>query len=253
MRRKVLFPLFVVSAAVWAVTAAWSQPPEGDERPPCDEKSGVGAGPGGPGAAMTRPLFQALDADQDGALTPEEFRLAPEMLRRMDASRAARGERPPGPNGPGPRGFAPRGPGRPEGLARGDDPRPPRGGPRPDGAPGPRRPPTLGDVLPPHVREELDLTEEQDRALANLESETKSKLREILTETQVEQFGAIIRRGPPGPPPGAPPGPPRGRGRPPRPPGDDSGDRRPEPYDRADQSRPPRPPRIAPPEPPTTD
>ena len=42
----------------------------------------------------------------------------------------------------------------------------------------------LGKVLPPFVREELDLTDEQEKQLAALEQEVKRKLEKILTPEQ---------------------------------------------------------------------
>jgi hypothetical protein len=44
------------------------------------------------------------------------------------------------------------------------------------------------------------LTEEQQTAITSLESETKNRLKEILTEKQVEDFGRLVEMGPPPPP-----------------------------------------------------
>jgi hypothetical protein len=63
----------------------------------------------------------------------------------------------------------------------------------------------LGGVLPPHVRNNLDLTDAQEKQIAALEKEVKSKLEKILTAEQVRQ---VERAGPPGPrrrPDGPPP------------------------------------------------
>jgi hypothetical protein len=64
----------------------------------------------------------------------------------------------------------------------------------------------LGRVLPPFVREDLDLTDEQEKQLAALEQEVKQKLKKILTVEQ--QKKAASSRPPMGPPPGfdGPPG-----------------------------------------------
>jgi hypothetical protein len=68
----------------------------------------------------------------------------------------------------------------------------------------------LGRVLPPFVREDLDLTHEQEKQLTALEQEVKQKLEKILTAEQ--QKKAASARPPMGPPPGfdGPPG--KGRG-----------------------------------------
>ncbi len=80
------------------------------------------------------------------------------------------------------------------------------GGPRGDrGGPGDGRgedrprPPAGFHLLPRHVTEELDLTDEQTTAIAQLEKETKEKLEKILTP---EQFKMLQQMRPPGPPGG---------------------------------------------------
>jgi len=57
----------------------------------------------------------------------------------------------------------------------------------------------LGRVLPPFVREDLDLTDEQEKQVAALENEVKEKLKKILTAEQ--QKKAARARPPMGPPP----------------------------------------------------
>jgi hypothetical protein len=80
----------------------------------------------------------------------------------------------------------------------------------------------LGKVLPPHVMEELDLTEEQHKQLRELEKETRKKLEKILTEKQLEKVKQLGKRPPrdkgkdgdePPPPPdkGKDKGPPKGK------------------------------------------
>jgi hypothetical protein len=72
----------------------------------------------------------------------------------------------------------------------------------------------LGKLVPPHILEELELTEEQEKALRALEKETRKKLEKIFTEKQLRQIEKVGRRRPP---------PPRDKGR--RPPKDDRDDR----------------------------
>lgn len=63
----------------------------------------------------------------------------------------------------------------------------------------------LGRVLPPHVRDELDLTDEQEQQVDQLEREVKDRLMEILTTEQKQKLRDLRRHGPGGPPPGRPP------------------------------------------------
>lgn len=74
----------------------------------------------------------------------------------------------------------------------------------PQGGPPPYE---LGKILPPFVREGLDLTDEQQKQLAELEKEVKEKLTKILTEEQRKKIGQMRPRGPGGPPPGDGPAP----------------------------------------------
>jgi hypothetical protein len=100
-----------------------------------------------------------------------------------------------------------------------------------------------GRVLPTPLRDELDLTEEQDRQVDDLEREVKARLMKIFTPEQKKKLKELNRRRPPGPPPGMPgrrferDGR-RGPGGPP--PG--GPDRRSERYDRFDPPNPPGPP-----------
>jgi len=74
----------------------------------------------------------------------------------------------------------------------------------PQGGPPPYE---LGKILPPFVREGIDLTDEQQKQLAELEKEVKEKLTKILTEEQRKKIGQLRPRGPGGPggpPPGGP-------------------------------------------------
>jgi hypothetical protein len=85
---------------------------------------------------------------------------------------------------------------------------PPGGGP-PGNGPGGAGPRgfQLGWVLPPHVRNDLELTEEQQKQIAELEKEVKQRLEKILTEKQKRQ---IQQAGPPGGGPNGPGGQQRG-------------------------------------------
>jgi Spy/CpxP family protein refolding chaperone len=75
---------------------------------------------------------------------------------------------------------------------------PPDGG-EPKG-PGKKGPPPFepGRVLPPFIRDGLDLTEEQQRRLGDLERDVKQRLLEILTPEQKTKLEELRRRRPPG-------------------------------------------------------
>ena len=122
------------------------------------------------------------------------------------------------------------------GLSEQPDGPPPKKGPRPQ----------PGSVLPPFVRAELELSEEQERQIADLEREVKGRLAKILSEEQMRQVEEGFRKGPPPPPP-----PPQGRPRerdgdrsPPKGrPGERDGDRPPPPPDSPPRKRREPPPR----------
>ncbi|HEX3149283.1 MAG TPA: hypothetical protein VHR66_14510 [Gemmataceae bacterium] len=57
----------------------------------------------------------------------------------------------------------------------------------------------LGKVLPPFVREELDLTADQEKAIAALEEEVKAKLDKILTAEQKKKAAGARPMGKDGP------------------------------------------------------
>lgn len=90
---------------------------------------------------------------------------------------------------------------------------PPGGGPPPGGPGGQGGPPRfeLGRVLPPHVRQQIELTKDQEKEIAELEKLVKEKLDKILT---AEQKKAVEKAGPPqgGPGGGGPGGPGGGPG-----------------------------------------
>jgi hypothetical protein len=70
----------------------------------------------------------------------------------------------------------------------------------------------LGKLLPPFVRDELELTDDQEKQIVALEQEVKQKLEKILTAEQKKK--AASARPPMGPPMGkdGPPGKVRGKG-----------------------------------------
>ena len=74
--------------------------------------------------------------------------------------------------------------------------------------------------MPPHLRDELELTREQEQRLAKLEKEVKERLLKILTDEQKKKLKELVQhgqRGPRRPPEGGPR----------RPPEKDDGPRRP--------------------------
>jgi hypothetical protein len=90
------------------------------------------------------------------------------------------------------------------GLSQPPEPKGKKGGP-----PGQEKGPTgkkggpprfeLGKLFPPHVCDELQLTPEQAKQLAELEQDVRARLEKILTADQKKQ---IEEMRPPGPPPG---------------------------------------------------
>ncbi len=79
------------------------------------------------------------------------------------------------------------------------------GGPRKKGAPPPPPPPPrfeLGRVLPPHFRDELDLSEQQETQLDELEHEVRDRVLKLLTAEQRTKLHELRKRRPAPPPPG---------------------------------------------------
>ncbi|MCA9053053.1 MAG: EF-hand domain-containing protein [Planctomycetaceae bacterium] len=156
-------------------------------------------------------MFVRADRDKDGEVTSQE--LAALYERESTAGGSSDGR---GPDG---RGFGPGGP--PDGDFGRDGPMPREGfggqGRGPQG--GPPRP---GEVLPPFVREQLNLSRKQTQELDELQRMVDQRLSRILTEEQMSQLQQPRRGGGPGGP-GQPReggfGPegrgPEGRGRPP--------------------------------------
>ncbi|MDB5356780.1 MAG: hypothetical protein JWN24_3233 [Phycisphaerales bacterium] len=169
-------------------------------------------------------LFDQADANKDGVVTKEELTALAAKLEADTPQREGRG----GPPGGG-EDFGPGGPGGPP-----DGPGPggfggPGGGPDgggPGGPPGGRPPrPRPGQVLPPFLRNRLNLAADQIKQIDELQKEVDAKLAKILTPEQNQQLKDMANRGPgggPGGPGGGPggPGQPGGQGgdRPPRPP-----------------------------------
>lgn len=151
-------------------------------------------------------LFERADADKDGTVTKEE--LTSLFTREAGSSRTRGPGNGPGGGGPGGGGFGGNGPGG--GLGDPDRLGPPGG-----------RPPRRGEVLPPHLQEELGLTKRQRTQLEKLQQDVDARLAKILTEVQLQRLAEPPRRGPGGPPPRGPDGssrqgpgtpPPRGPG-----------------------------------------
>lgn len=109
-----------------------------------------------------------------------------------------------------------------------------KGGPPGDGRGGRQGGPgfELGRVIPPPMRQMLELSEEQITQLDKLEKELKEKLNKLLTDDQKKQLANMRQRGPGGPG-GGPDGPPDGGNRKQGPgkqgPGKDGGNRPPPP------------------------
>jgi hypothetical protein len=107
-------------------------------------------------------LFDRADANKDGVVTKEE--LVALYQKENDSGRAGSRERPE--NGP-----------------------PSRGGPRP------------GAVLPPFAEDQMSLTDDQKKQLAELQKEVDGRLDSILTADQKSRLRDMHGRGRGGPPP----------------------------------------------------
>jgi len=110
-------------------------------------------------------------------------------------------------------------------LLTAQDGNPPPEGQRPPGRQGGPGRPGGFHLLPPRAHEQLNLTADQEKQVADLEAEVKGKLEKILTPEQMQQLKQMRppqRQGGPGGPRGHGPsgdqGGPGGEGRPPRPP-----------------------------------
>jgi hypothetical protein len=212
--------LILTSAFLFAGATAIAQPPGGErggQPPRGGERGGERGGQRGGDREQTRPadgdlvtrmmafdkdkdgklkkdevtderltrLFDRADANKDGTVTKEEL----EAVAKEDVGRG-------GPGGPGGRG----GPG---GFGGG------RGGFGGPGGPGGFTPPKPGEVLPLFLVEQLKLSADQKKQLAELQKETDAKLEKLLTDDQKKTLKEMKDRGPMGGP-GGPGGPGRG-------------------------------------------
>jgi hypothetical protein len=148
-------------------------------------------------------LFDRADSNKDGVVTREELVALATQLA-AEQGQGGKGRRGPGDGPDGPGGFGPP-PGGPGGFG-------PPGGPGGFGRGGPPRP---GQILPPFLRDQLNLTEAQMKQLDALQKEVETRLDKILTDAQKKQLKEMPKggRGGPrggfgGPPPGGPGGPP---------------------------------------------
>jgi hypothetical protein len=147
-------------------------------------------------------LFDMADTNKDGIVTKEELMA---LAAKLDAENAQgpggdRGGRGPG----GDRGPGDRGPGGPGGLG------------------GPGGPPEPGQILPTFLQEQLKLTDDQKKQLADLQKDVDAKLAKILTDDQKKQLKDMRDNPGRGGPGGRGPG---GRGGPGGGPGGPGGDR----------------------------
>jgi hypothetical protein len=85
----------------------------------------------------------------------------------------------------------------PEGRDKG----PGKKGPPPYEKKGPPPPFEPGKILPPHVRDTLELSEDQEKQIGDLEKEVRTKLLRILTDEQKDRLQEMRDKGPKGPPP----------------------------------------------------
>jgi EF hand len=195
MTRILAILTFAACTAALTVSPSLAQPPDD---PRNNDR--------GPSSLVTR--MMAFDADKDGKLSKEEVtdsRLQ-RLFDRADANHdgivtkeeltalAAKMDREEGP----PRGFGrgdDLGPGPPGPRDRGPDDRGP-GGPPPGG---PRGFPPPGEILPPFLRDRLNVTDDQNRELDELQKEVDAKLAKILTDDQRDQLKQMRNRGPGGP------------------------------------------------------
>ncbi|MFO0842951.1 MAG: EF-hand domain-containing protein [Gemmataceae bacterium] len=137
-------------------------------------------------------LFDMADANKDGEVTKEELTALAKKLD-MEGEEGGRG----GFGGKGKGGFGGKGGGKGgfDGKRRG----PGAGGRGEFG--GPPRP---GQVLPPFLVDQLDLTAEQRKQVDALQKEVDDRLAKILTAEQKKRLEGM-RQGPPGRGPGGPP------------------------------------------------
>ena len=135
-------------------------------------------------------LFDMADTNKDGVVTREEL-IYDALAYRLDTEYGFQG------GGPGEKGD--KGPGGPKGKGKGG----------PGGFGGP---PPPGQILPPFLQDQLNLTGDQKSKLNALQKEVNAKLDQILTDEQKTQLKEMRGPGPGGFGPPPPFGPPPGKG-----------------------------------------
>jgi len=129
-------------------------------------------------------LFEEADTNHDGVVTREEL-LA--LAAKLEAEVPAGSGR--GGAGGGPGGFERPPDGGPYGQGQGRG----RGGPGGRGGFGP--PPQPGQILPARLQDELNLSEDQKKQIADLQKEVDARLAKILTAEQLTQMKQMRGRG----------------------------------------------------------
>jgi hypothetical protein len=130
-------------------------------------------------------LFDRADTNKDGVVTRDELVA---LAAKIEAEEGGQGATPGGPGG-GPGGFGGGGGFGPGGQGG-------RGGFGGGGFGG--GPPQPGQVLPPMLRERLNLSADQTKQLDELQKEVDEKLAKILSDDQKRQLQEMRQRGPGG-------------------------------------------------------
>jgi hypothetical protein len=159
-------------------------------------------------------VFDRADANKDGVVTKEELTALAAKIEAEEGGQGGAGGPGGGPGGfggGGGGGFGPGGGGGPGGRGG-------FGGGGPGGFGGGGfgggGPPQPGQVLPPMLRERLNLSADQTKQLDELQKEVDEKLAKILTDDQKRQLQEMRQRGLGGGGGGGAGGGPRGAGRP---------------------------------------
>ncbi len=202
---KPLNSFLLLSGCLLLSSPLWAQPPARPNEPRNESRAAPDAN-----SFVTR--LMTLDKNKDGKLTKSEVtdQRLQALVERADADRngeVSKDElttlfaKEAATLGQGGRGGPPPGGGPQDG----------RGGPPPGGGPqggrGDGGPPQPGQILPPHLRESLNLSAEQRKQLDELQRDVDSRLSKILTEEQRRQLQESRQRGPGGRGPGGPGGP----------------------------------------------
>lgn len=149
-------------------------------------------------------LFDRADANKDGTVTADELKALAAQEAAVGGGRGGPGGERGGRGGPG--GEGGRGPGG-RGGPGGEGGFP--GGPGGFGGRGGFTPPKPGEILPAFIADQLKLTADQKKLLAELQTEVDGKIEKLLTADQKKKLKEFAERGPVGGPPGGSPG---GRG-----------------------------------------